>query len=181
MLPCTRGDQMRDGEKGLGTMNRRPASWLVTGAGAALVVGTVFAYHQLAGVFASRQHVAASALTQATPASQPNGTLAQTQTAGGDTVALTAAPDAFGTYTFIVVVRTATGVPLQGATVEMVLTMPDMQMAALRIRLSPANQQTLGAYEGQGVLAAGRWQAVVQVVAPDSTQAAQATFRFAVT
>jgi nitrogen fixation protein FixH len=162
-------------------MNRRPASWLMTGAGAALVVCTLFAYIQLVGAVASHHQALASVPRRATPSSQPSGTLVQTQAAGGDTIALTATPDPFGTYMFIVTVRNATGAPLQRATVEMVLTMPDMQMAALRLPLLPIDQPVPGTYAAQGVLAAGRWQAVVQVLAPGATQAAQATFRFSAT
>lgn len=158
-------------------MNRR----LIAGAGAALVACTMLVSHQLADSFAGRNQAAASAPSQATLPGQSSGTVAQTQTAGGDTIGFTGTPDQFGTYTFTVAVRDAKGAPLQGATVGMVLTMPDMQMAALRIPLSPIGPPVPGAYQAQGVLAAGRWQAVVRVLAPGATHAAQATFQFMAT
>lgn len=145
------------------------------------MVCTVLAYHQLAHDLAGRSRAAAAAPSQATPSAQLSGAVAQTQTAGADTIAFTGTPDQFGTYTFTVAVRDAKGAPLLGATVGVVLTMPDMQMAALRIPLSPIGPTAPGAYQAQGVLAAGRWQAVVQVLAPGATHAAQATFQFLAT
>jgi hypothetical protein len=152
-------------------MNRRLISCLITGAGAALVVCAIVGYNQLAGRLATSNQAAATS-------GRPSGVVAQTQTAGGDTIALTAIPDPFGTYTFTVAVRNARGASLQGATVDVVLTMPDMQMAALRIPLPPISPPAPGAYQAQVALAAGRWQAVVRVLAPGARQPVQATFRF---
>ncbi len=78
-------------------------------------------------------------------------------------------------------VQDAKGGPLENATVEMVLTMPDMQMAALRIPLAAIGPAAPGSYGAQGVLPAGRWQAVVQVLAQGAVQPVQATFRFSAT
>jgi hypothetical protein len=162
-------------------MNRRLISWLIAGAGAALVIGATIISHQLVDGFGGRNQAAAGATGGAIPFDQSSGTVAQTQTASGDTIVFRAAPDQFGTYTFTVAVWDATGAPLQGATVGMVLTMPDMQMAALAIPLSPIGPRVPGTYEAQGVLAAGRWQAVVRVLASGASHAARATFQFMAT
>jgi hypothetical protein len=160
-------------------MNRRLISWLSTGA--VVVLCAVVVFMHLIDAFASRAQAAAGfAPGQLTPSVPPSGLVAQTQIAAGDTIALTATPDQFGTYTFIIAVRDAKGAPLQGAAVDMVLTMPDMQMAALRIHVPPIVPPVPGSYSAQAVLAAGRWQAVVQVLALGATQPVHAIFRFSV-
>jgi hypothetical protein len=162
-------------------MNRWLISWRIAGAGVALGLCTVLVSTHLIASFAGRHQAGAVfAPSQASPSVWTSGIVAQTQAAGPDTIALTATPDPFGTYTFIVAVRDAQGVPLQGAAVDLVLTMPDMQMAALRIHAPPIVPPVPGTYQAQGVLAAGRWQAVVQVLAQGATHSAQATFRFTV-
>jgi hypothetical protein len=160
-------------------VNRRLLSWRITGAGAALLASAVLVAH---GSLALRSGVVtignhATAQSQATMCGR-RGAVTQAQTAGGDTITLTASADQFGMCTFTVAVRDAKGVPLQGATVDAVLTMPDMQMPALRIALSPSSPPVSGAYQAQGVLAGGWWQAVVRVLAPGTTHAVRTTFRF---
>jgi protein SCO1 len=114
----------------------------------------------------------------ATPAGTPNGTVIQSQRVGGQTVALTASPAAFGTYTFTVTVEDAQGVPVQGAHVTMDLAMPDMAMAPVKVTLSPLSPPVPGTYQAQGVLSmVGRWQAVV-TVSPAGGSPFAATFVF---
>jgi hypothetical protein len=152
-------------------MNRRLIACLGAGVGAALLVCVIAGYHHVAGRLADGNRAAAAP-------GQPSGVVAQTQTVGGETIALRAVVDAFGTYTLTIAVRDARGAPLQGAAVDAVLTMPDMQMAALQILLPPTGPSSPGAYQAQVALAVGRWQAIVRVLAPGTSQPAQATFGF---
>jgi hypothetical protein len=158
-------------------MNRRVLTWLVAGAGAALVAGALVAHLPSAGASARRQQAAPVQLRGA-PSGRPAGLFGRARAAGGDTIALALTADQFGSYTFTVDVRDAAGAPVPGATVGMVLTMLDMRMAALRVVLPPSDPPAPGTYRSQGVLMGGRWQAVVQVLAPGATRPVEATFRF---
>jgi cytochrome oxidase Cu insertion factor (SCO1/SenC/PrrC family) len=114
----------------------------------------------------------------ATPG-QPTNVFAQAQTVGGETIGLTAVSGQYGTYTFTVEVQDNQGVPLQGATVALDLSMPAMAMTPLHVTLSPMSPPVPGTYQAQGVLSMrGQWQVVVQVLAPGATQPVQATFQF---
>jgi hypothetical protein len=159
-------------------MNRRPIAWLVTGVSTVLVVCTLLAHDQLARVFASQSQAAASHPCNAATSDQLSGEIVRAQTVGAVTIGLTAAPDPFGNYTFIVTAQDANCAPLRGAKIDVVLTMPDMQMAPLRLVLSPVGPAAPGSYLGQGVLSAGRWQALVRVLAQGATQPVQAAFPF---
>jgi protein SCO1/2 len=115
-----------------------------------------------------------------TTASQVRGTVTQTQVVDGETIALTATPGQYGTYTFTIEVQDKQGAPLQGATVTMALSMPSMRMEVLQVGLPPIKPAVPGAYQARGVLSmAGAWQAVVQVQAPGAAQPSQAPFLFA--
>jgi hypothetical protein len=160
-------------------MNRRLISWLITGAVVVLCAVAV-SMHLTDTVAGHDQAATGFAAEQFTPTAWSSGRVARTQSVEGITIALTAAPDQFGAYTFIIAIRDAKGAPLQGATVDMVLTMPDMQMDPLRIHAPPIGAAVPGAYSAQGVLAVGRWQAVVQVLARSTTHAVQAAFGFSV-
>lgn len=121
---------------------------------------------------------APSGATAATPSGTPAGTVIQSQQVSGQTVELTATPAAFGTYTFTVTVEDAQGVPVQGASVTMELTMPDMAMAPVKVTLSPLSPPVPGTYQAQGVLSmVGGWQAVVTVT-PTGGAPLTATFVF---
>ena len=159
-------------------MNRRPLRWLAIGAGSALVVCALLAHNQLAAVFANRTPATVPAQCHAATSDQPGGVIARAQTVGAVTIALTAAPDPFGSYTLTVTSRDANCAPLQGVTVDLVLTMLDMPMAPLHIVSAPVGPAAPGAYQGQGVLMAGRWQALVRVLAQGATQLVQASFLF---
>ncbi len=114
-----------------------------------------------------------------TTASQVRGTVTQTEVVDGETIALTATPGQYGTYTFTVEVQDKQGTPLQGATVTMALSMPSMRMEVLQVGLPPIKPPVPGAYQARGVLSmAGEWQAVVQVQAKGAAQPSQATFLF---
>lgn len=115
-----------------------------------------------------------------TPApTQPAGTVIQTRNVSGETIALTAIPSQYGTYTLIVEVQDAQGTPVQGATVTISLTMLAMPMTPLNVTLGPTNPPVPGAYEAQGVLSmAGQWQATVQVKLASGAQPVQAIFVF---
>jgi protein SCO1/2 len=126
-----------------------------------------------------KEPAVASVPSRAATSGQPAGAISQTQVVGGEIVALTATPGRFGTYTFTVELMDASGVPTQGAAVDLQLTMTDMQMGSLRVHLAPITPTVPGAYQAQGVLSMkGQWQAVVQVVTPGATQPMQATFQF---
>jgi hypothetical protein len=159
-------------------MHRRPVSWLVIGAGTALLVCTLLAHNQLAAIFTTHAAVTATALCHAAATGQPGGVITRAQTVGAVTIVLTAAPDPFGSYTFTVTAQGARCAPLQGAKVDMMLTMLDMPMAPLHIAPSPVGPAAAGAYQGQGVLMTGRWQALVRVFAQSATRPLQATFHF---
>jgi protein SCO1 len=122
---------------------------------------------------------AATAAHGAASPSTPSGSVVQLQTVSGDTIALTATPAQYGTYTFTVAVQDANGVPVQGAAVDLDLTMPGMQMSPLSVHLSPVEPPVPGAYRADGVLSMiGQWQAVVRVVPAGASQLIQATFHF---
>jgi protein SCO1 len=110
---------------------------------------------------------------------QPSGTFAQAQTVNGDRIALTAAAGQFGTYTFTVTAQDNQGVPMQGATVTLNLTMPAMAMTPLHVTAPPLNPPVPGSYQAPGVLSMrGEWQVVVRVQPSGGAQPVQVTFRF---
>jgi protein SCO1/2 len=125
------------------------------------------------------ERAAAPAPRQTATTSHTSGAVAQAQVVAGYTIALTAMPGQFGTYSFTVAIQDAQGAPLQGATLEMALTMPAMQMSALHVQLAPITPPVPGAYQAQGVLSMkGEWQAVVLVYPSGAAPLVQATFRF---
>lgn len=123
-----------------------------------------------------------AAVASGTPAAgqpQPANTFEQTQKAGDKTVALTAAPGQFGTYTFTATVQDSQGVPVQAAAVTANLMMPDMAMQPVSVKLAPMNPPVPGAYQAQGVLSMkGLWQVTVQVQTQGMAQPVRATFVF---
>lgn len=122
---------------------------------------------------------AARAASGTTPALASDA-VQQAQTVGGERIALTATPGQFGTYTYTVAVQDAQGVPVQGAAVDMDLTMPSMPMSPLRVHLAAMDPPVPGAYQAQGVLSmVGQWQAVVRVTPAGTSQPVVATFQFA--
>jgi protein SCO1/2 len=124
---------------------------------------------------------AAGAASAATPG-QGDGAIQQVQTVGGQRIALTAAPDQFGTYAFTVELQDDQGVPVQGATVDMDLMMSSMPMSPLHEHLAPTSPPVPGAYQVRRVLSmAGQWQATVRVTPPGAAQPVVATFQFAAT
>lgn len=119
-----------------------------------------------------------AATTSGTPAGQPAAnTFEQTRKAGDKTIALTAAPGKFGTYTFTATVQDSQGVPIQGATVTANLTMPGMAMQPVNAALTPMNPPVPGAYQAPGVLSMkGLWQVQIKVQTQGMAQPVQATF-----
>ncbi len=106
------------------------------------------------------------------------GIVTQHTTVNGTTIDLTATPGRFGTYSYMIALGNAQGTPVQGATVSLHLTMPDMEMEPVDVTLAPLNPPIPGSYEATGVLSmAGQWQAVVQVQIP-GTAPVQATFSY---
>ncbi len=125
------------------------------------------------------EHGAPVAVSTAAVSGPPAGTVAQSQIVNGYTVALTATPGQFGTYTFTAEVQDAQGVPMQGATVTAGVTMPSMSMAPLNVTLGPLSPPIPGAYRAQGVLSmAGSWQVVLTVKPSNGAQPLRATFKF---
>jgi protein SCO1/2 len=103
----------------------------------------------------------------------------QSKTVSGTTIELTAIPAQFGSYSYIVTLLDANGVPIQGATVTAALSMPQMAMQPLNISLPQMNAPVPGSYQAQGVLSMrGAWHAVVQVRLPNGEQTLQAAFDF---
>lgn len=104
------------------------------------------------------------AAAQSTAEGLPAHAITQRQTVQGYTVAFTALPGSFGTYSYTVTVQDAQGVPVQGATVTANLTMPDMRMAPISVPLAALAPGIPGAYRAQGVVAMlGHWRAAITV------------------
>jgi protein SCO1/2 len=94
-------------------------------------------------------------------------------------VAFTATPGQFGSYDFTVTAQDPSGTPVQGAHVDIGLTMPDMAMSPLDVPLPPITPPIPGSYQARGVLSmAGSWQAKVRVIPSGATQPIIATFHF---
>jgi hypothetical protein len=160
-------------------MNRRPIPWLAAAAGAVLVVCLLLSHQQLAQVSAGLNQVGAPSPCRSAVISQLGGESAPVQVVGTDTIGFSSVPDQFLAYTFTVVVRSATCAPLQDATVALVLSMPSMpRMVPMRITLAAVGPSAPGAYQAQGVLMAGQWQALVRVSALGVAQPLQAAFPF---
>jgi protein SCO1 len=99
-----------------------------------------------------------------TAAGLPAEAIILRQTTKGYSVAFTAVPGTFGTYTYTVTVLDSQGVPVQGASVTADLTMPDMRMSTLSVPLPSLAPGIPGAYRATGVLSmVGHWRAAVTV------------------
>lgn len=112
-------------------------------------------------------------------AGQPTGTSNQSRTVNGMTISLTETPGQFGTYTFTATVLGSDGTPLEGAQVNLDLTMTAMPMTPLHVTLNPLNPPVPGSYQAQGVVSMnGQWQVTVHVLPPGAAQPTQTTFTF---
>ncbi len=103
-----------------------------------------------------------------------------TQTKEGLRVTLKVSPDKFGTNSFgVLVVDAATGKPIDGANVHLLINMLDMDMGTGTSDLKGVGG---GFYIGQGdLLMGGRWQVTVQVRTPqDPTTIHRLSFDFTV-
>jgi protein SCO1 len=108
----------------------------------------------------------------------PAGAVTLAQQVDGHTVDFNATPGQFGTYDFTVTVEDSQGVPVQGASIDLNLTMPSMVMSPVNVRLAPMNPPVPGSYQARGVISmTGPWRAVVQIQAPGA-QPVKATFDF---
>jgi protein SCO1/2 len=121
-----------------------------------------------------------AAAAQSTAVGLPANAVTQRHTVQGYTVAFTALPGSFGTYTYTITVQDAQGVPVQGAAVTADLTMPDMRMAPLTVPLPALAPGIPGAYRAEGVVAMlGHWRAAI-TVGLGGGAALRSTFDYAV-
>ncbi len=112
-------------------------------------------------------------------AGQPSGATIQSQSVKGYTIELTAAPSQYGTYDFTVTVEDPQGVPVQGASVSLTLTMSAMEMVPVTVNLQPGTPPIPGTYQAQGVISMlGQWKAAATVTIPGVPQPLQTTFTF---
>jgi hypothetical protein len=90
-----------------------------------------------------------------------------TQTQAGLEVTLKVTPDAYGPNQFgVVLLNAASRQPVEGASVQLLSTMLDMNMGTTRFDLSPQGQ---GFYVGQSDLGmGGNWQMVARVRLPNA-------------
>ena len=122
-------------------------------------------------------------------AAQTDGGVTLTKTVAGGTITLQAAPDDYGTYSYIVWLWDAKGRPVANSAAALDLSMPDMAMQPLHVSLKEDSSIGPGIYRATGILSmAGQWVAVVSA-SPASTAggaahtgstnpAIQATFTF---
>ena len=102
-------------------------------------------------------------MSRLTPTSKTPVDLTQTQ--HGLHVTLKVDPNAYGPNNFgVILLNSATDQPIEGASVQLLSTMLDMDMGTIRFDLPPQGQ---GFYLGQNDLPmGGHWQVVVQVRVP---------------
>ena len=105
--------------------------------------------------------------------------ITETQTAGPNTVSLTATPGQYGTYAFTLTVLDSQDAPLQGASVGMDLKMTAMPMSPLHVSLAPINPPVPGVYSANGVLSMlGTWQAAFTITPAGGGAPITTTFTF---
>lgn len=154
----------------------RLASWLRREA----VLGVaVLACVALLGAFAGSLTPATSA-APAAPSS--SGAIIQTQQANGYAVTLKVTPAQFGTNTFTVTVKDASGQPVKNVSVLIETVMLDMDMGTQAVQLKPIGDAAPGSYSGQADLTmAGHWEVTVKLIVPNVKQPITSDFRFSIT
>ena len=106
----------------------------------------------------------------------------QTQSAENGVVTLRVSPATFGYNRFSVTVKDTKGMPVGHASVEIFISMLDMNMGTEPIKLKPPGGASSGQYTGGGELSmAGRWQVSVKVALSQNTPSFSVNFRFSVT
>jgi hypothetical protein len=102
------------------------------------------------------------------------------QTINGALVLFTAQPGQYGTYTYTVTLEDGhhQNQPIQGASVDLDLTMTSMVMSPVHVHLDPIQQGIPGSYQAQYVVSMlGAWKAVAHIMVPGSPPFT-ATFNF---
>lgn len=152
----------------------RLAGWLRREA----VLGVaVLACVALLGAFAGSLTPA----TTATPTTPLSGAFVETHQINGYSVTLKATPAQFGTNTFTVTVKGASGQPVSNVSVLVETVMLDMDMGTQALQLKPIGDSAPGSYSGQADLTmAGHWLVTVKLIVPNVKQPITSDFRFSI-
>lgn len=112
-------------------------------------------------------------------AAPSSGIYLNTVAAGSYALTLKVTPAAFGTNTFLVTVKDATGAPVPGAAVTITTKMLDMDMGEQTAQLQPLGSGDPGVYSGQSDLTmAGHWQVTAKLLPPGGQNFQPAIFTF---
>jgi putative copper export protein len=142
----------------------------------ALLAGALLLCVVLLGIFAVSL---LPNLTTAGVSGQSKGPYIGTQTTGSYTVTMRVSPDIFGTNTFTVTLKDASGRPVDGAHVLIETDSLDMDMGIQTIHLREIGAAAPGSYGGQSELTmAGHWKATVILQVPGSRQPLTLDFQF---